>query len=517
ETGNDDNGEEEKSDDEDQLQEDNDPPFQGPVNSRSHGTGCAARRTIGVGKGKRKYLEGESGVEEVLATKKKCHHTDQADKTSYNLVEYLPAPTINKDLPPLPSNDDPLPATGADQKKKKKKKKPLPKDIHETVKVTYYENDSNGVIHRRALKLKIELACRNFFKKAQPAPLSHLFDCVDHTKQDDSDMECSDENPHPTTGPSKVQANNAEEKKLQPGFVFPQDFFSAWMTNGKINRNKQKRKQLVEQYLVKHVCLILPRRLPSEFETEAKDTGLTAEEMKERFDDIDVYVKHEVHGPEIQLRITGELNSAWPQFLKKIMADKMAGPYLGQHGFHLGSSQWNLFATAASFSRGHYDAGKFCTWIRVLSGLKIWIVFISKLPEENLMDLDVDKLSKYGQLFYFVLKDSLVLNMPPGVPHWVLSVTQCLAEGGHYYLKACFYKSFLIGLQQHCLEDMETNTSHFGDFILDEQEPESMDTAAFENMVKGWPDPLNALLAMTVHAVAFEPAQMKDSAAYDCP
>ncbi|KIJ36801.1 hypothetical protein M422DRAFT_260901 [Sphaerobolus stellatus SS14] len=133
-----------------------------------------------------------------------------------------------------------------------------------------------------------------------------------------------------------------------------------------------------------------------------------------------------------------------------------------------------------------------------------------------------------------------IRNMPPGTLHWVLSVTQCLAEGGHYYLKPCFYKSFLIGLQECRLEDMETNTSHvmaenilhgilaayytefdskFGEFILDEQEPESMDTAVFENMVKGWPDPLNmaALLAMTVHAVAFEPAQMKDSAPYDFP
>ena len=50
--------------------------------------------------------------------------------------------------------------------------------------------------------------------------------------------------------------------------------------------------------------------------------------------------------------------------------------------------------------------------------------------------------------------------MPPGTPHAVFNITDCIAEGGHMFMRPSLRKSFDIGLREHLLGHKDTNTTH---------------------------------------------------------
>lgn len=56
--------------------------------------------------------------------------------------------------------------------------------------------------------------------------------------------------------------------------------------------------------------------------------------------------------------------------------------------------------------------------------------------------------------------------MPPGIPHAVLNVTDCVAEGGHMFLRPALRKSLEIGLREHHLGHQDTNASHIGSEVV---------------------------------------------------
>jgi hypothetical protein len=45
--------------------------------------------------------------------------------------------------------------------------------------------------------------------------------------------------------------------------------------------------------------------------------------------------------------------------------------------------QWVLFATQAATSVPHHDAGKYGTWLRILHGVKLWIICHQKATFED--------------------------------------------------------------------------------------------------------------------------------------
>ncbi|KIJ37329.1 hypothetical protein M422DRAFT_260277 [Sphaerobolus stellatus SS14] len=47
------------------------------------------------------------------------------------------------------------------------------------------------------------------------------------------------------------------------------------------------------------------------------------------------------------------------------------------------------------------------------------------------------------------MEEGAILTLPPGVPRAVFSITDSLAEGGHFFLLSALEASFAFGLRQH--------------------------------------------------------------------
>jgi len=50
--------------------------------------------------------------------------------------------------------------------------------------------------------------------------------------------------------------------------------------------------------------------------------------------------------------------------------------------------------------------------------------------------------------------------MPPGTIHTVISLTDCLTEGGHFYSAHSLVKSLDAGVREHLRGASDTNTQH---------------------------------------------------------
>ncbi|KIJ37324.1 hypothetical protein M422DRAFT_260272 [Sphaerobolus stellatus SS14] len=162
----------------------------------------------------------------------------------------------------------------------------------------------------------------------------------------------------------------------------------------------------------------------------------------------------------------------------------VAGQATSGPGFSHYDTKWNLLATAPSFSRLDH-ATKFCMWMRVRRGAKI--VFIL---DSEVLSTDID-FTKHKSI-YFVMEEGAILTLPPGVPRAVFSITDSLAEGGHYFLLSALEASFAFGLRQRIQEIQLAIKIPYCGLKLEIRE---FPTAS----------QLAALICMTVHALTFEP------------
>ena len=90
------------------------------------------------------------------------------------------------------------------------------------------------------------------------------------------------------------------------------------------------------------------------------------------------------------------------------MLDVFVGQLVGGPGFPVNSTKWNLCATKLAFSRVHYDAGRFCTWIRSLCGTKIWFVLDGDIKDTSRVFEPNAEYSNWGWK-YFVVEEGSVL------------------------------------------------------------------------------------------------------------
>lgn len=123
------------------------------------------------------------------------------------------------------------------------------------------------------------------------------------------------------------------------------------------------------------------------------------------------------------------------------------------------SVRWGLAGTAHTFTSLHVDSDGFATFVQVMCGMKVWIVFrpssdlplssINAFEEGDTFQLDnIPKNAQFGleaivlkpgdQLyvsynsFFFTFSSSYRL-MRPGVPHAVYGIEETIIHGGHFY------------------------------------------------------------------------------------
>jgi hypothetical protein len=66
--------------------------------------------------------------------------------------------------------------------------------------------------------------------------------------------------------------------------------------------------------------------------------------------------------------------------------------------FPMESLHWALVATVPAMSPIHFDAGKFCTIVEVITGYKLWLVRDTTGPTapEDLSECDIESLKWVG-------------------------------------------------------------------------------------------------------------------------
>ncbi|KAF8576988.1 hypothetical protein K439DRAFT_1622439 [Ramaria rubella] len=101
--------------------------------------------------------------------------------------------------------------------------------------------------------------------------------------------------------------------------------------------------------------------------------------------------------------------------------------------FPADSLSWGLVATVPAMSPVHRDAGKFATWIQVVSGTKLWSLLedgaSSPWPSDALVNINPKDFRGTG----LVLHPGHILIMRPGREHIVYTLEDSIVKGGHFY------------------------------------------------------------------------------------
>lgn len=137
--------------------------------------------------------------------------------------------------------------------------------------------------------------------------------------------------------------------------------------------------------------------------------------------------------------------------------------------------------------------------------------------------------------------------MPPGTVHAVLTVADCLAEGGHFYSALSMTQSMRAGLREMQSGSGDTNTQHIAAEQILQKVVQCYDmditasgappgafrsgreskpltgnvepgTEEHDEILTGWPPlpELAALLVMVGHARHFEPEMLGEGGRYEC-
>ncbi|KIJ32772.1 hypothetical protein M422DRAFT_265408 [Sphaerobolus stellatus SS14] len=105
--------------------------------------------------------------------------------------------------------------------------------------------------------------------------------------------------------------------------------------------------------------------------------------------------------------------------------------------------------TVSDYEDFELDVQDLCgtlTWIKCLRGAKLWICAVPKNGyhlDGSIEDADPDDYD----LIYFILEEDHYLTMDPGVVHFVLSLTDSVTQGGHFYNSEAFEKKDVASLK----------------------------------------------------------------------
>ncbi|KAF8573448.1 hypothetical protein K439DRAFT_1625074 [Ramaria rubella] len=203
------------------------------------------------------------------------------------------------------------------------------------------------------------------------------------------------------------------------------------------------------------------------------------------------------------LSISLPLYTQPPDYLRQLSLLGIASQESTQSPFPVESLSWGLVATVPAHSHTHRDAGKFSTFIQVVSRTKFWFVQDSRcvgFPRE-LVDVNPCDYRWTG----LVLQPGHILIMRPGVEHLILRA----------------------GLDEHLHGKSSTNMEHLGSETVlnrlvhyyDQFLNVSEDTNTTVRLQYALPDNdhLGALLAMTLYPDASVPQPICDSEGNEKP
>ncbi|KAF8577377.1 hypothetical protein K439DRAFT_1622133 [Ramaria rubella] len=225
------------------------------------------------------------------------------------------------------------------------------------------------------------------------------------------------------------------------------------------------------------------------------------------------------------LSISLPLYTQPPDYLQQLSLLGIASQESTQSPFPVESLSWGLVATVPAHSHTHRDAGKFSTFIQVISRTKFWFVQDSRcvgFPHE-LVDVNPCDYRWTG----LVLQPGHVLIMRPGVEHLVWTLCDSIVTGGHFYASTTLGRSLRASLDKHLHGKSSTNMEHLGsetdlnhlvhyyDWFLNVSE-ETNTTVSLQYALPD-NDNLGALLAMTLYPDAFVPQPICDSEGNEKP
>ncbi|TDL14726.1 hypothetical protein BD410DRAFT_845782 [Rickenella mellea] len=122
---------------------------------------------------------------------------------------------------------------------------------------------------------------------------------------------------------------------------------------------------------------------------------------------------------------------------------------------------WALMASKRAVSRTHMDPSGFGTYIQMILGRKIWFVPYGRVPtDENGWITDE---TTWRAVF---LCPGDVFLMRPGTPHFVVTVEDALAVGGHFYNRQTFSETLRALVLEHKYGANLTNTEHLTSPII---------------------------------------------------
>ncbi|TDL13507.1 hypothetical protein BD410DRAFT_846876 [Rickenella mellea] len=122
---------------------------------------------------------------------------------------------------------------------------------------------------------------------------------------------------------------------------------------------------------------------------------------------------------------------------------------------------WALVASKRAVSHPHMDPSGFSTYVQMILGRKIWFVPYGRIPaDENGWIIDD---AMWRAVF---LQPGDVFLMRPGTPHFVITVEDALAVGGHFYNRQTFSETLRALAFEHQFGANLTNTEHLTSPII---------------------------------------------------
>ncbi|KAF8584125.1 hypothetical protein K439DRAFT_1616915 [Ramaria rubella] len=203
-----------------------------------------------------------------------------------------------------------------------------------------------------------------------------------------------------------------------------------------------------------------------------------------------------------------------PAFLRRLLVLDVASQQYCSTPLPMESLHWALVATMPAMSPIHRDAGKFAMFLRIVAGMKMWLLREPAVgtPPDHLIDMDPLKF-KWTAL---ILEPGHMLIMRPGAEHIVYTLQNCITEGEHFYAPTSFTHSLTAGVKEHLFGRTSTNTEHLASetifhraaqyysrmLCLHEEDP-TIDVNLPDD------DNLAALITMVMAPESFEPQETR--------
>ncbi|KAG6905652.1 hypothetical protein DXG01_001440 [Tephrocybe rancida] len=131
--------------------------------------------------------------------------------------------------------------------------------------------------------------------------------------------------------------------------------------------------------------------------------------------------------------------------------------------------QWALASTGRTTHQYHMDANGFATFACMDTSAKLWILATLKKGAEAEAFASIDLFTGHyspdglnAELWDFeviLLLPSMMLIMQPDTPHFVITITPCIARGAHFYCTFTIHDS-IFGFYHTLIAKAVTNADH---------------------------------------------------------